>query len=104
MLFYVFDDEQTAINAEAYITDTGGAPLEGVNAATGEVNEEAVKTERWAIPRRRNDGKWVMPYIGDAVVAQYPDSVVDYFEDHFPNTKEEYKADWFPSSTDGDPD
>ena len=96
MLYYVFDDEETAIAAEAYISNIGGAPIVGVNALTGEPMPDATKTERWAIPQQRADGKWVFPYVGDERVAQYPDSVKGYFAENFPNTLEEFDNAWFP--------
>ena len=96
MLYYVFDDEQTALGAENYISTIGGAPITGVNALTGELMPGACKTERWAIPRERADGKWVFLYVGDERVGQYPPDVADYFETNFPNTKEEYQDEWFP--------
>ena len=97
MLYYVFEDEQTAIDAEAYICEVGGVPIIGVNAATGEPMPNATKTERWAIPQQRaTDGKWVFPYVGDEMVSQYPPDIANYFETTFPNIKEEYSEDWFP--------
>lgn len=95
MLYYVFEDEETARGAEHYISTIGGAPITGVNALTGELEPDAAKTERWAIPKERLDGKWCFPYVGDARVAMYPTDVANYFEDTYPNTKEEYNDDWF---------
>ena len=103
-LYYVFDDEETAIGAENYISTIGGAPITGVNAATGELEPNATKTERWAIPKERLDGKWAFPYVGDDKVSQYPPDVADYFETTFPNTKEEYEDDWFPYDEEDDVD
>ena len=96
MLYYVFEDKQTAIDAENYISTIGGVPITGVNAATGELEPNAIKTERWATPRERIDGKWCFPYVGDDRVSQYPSDVADYFETTFPNVKEEYDSAWFP--------
>ena len=101
MLYYVFDDEQTAVGAEAYICQLGGVPVTGVNAATGELEPDAVKTERWAVPEQRlTDGKWVFPYVGDELVAQYPDNVRSYFAENFPYVLEEPADDWFPPEID----
>ena len=99
-IYYVFDDEQTAKDAENYISSIGGVPITGVNAATGELMPNAAKTERWAIPKERLDGKWVFPYVGDERVNQYPPDVANYFETSFPNTKEEYDENWFPEPED----
>ena len=96
MLYYVFDTEQLAVDAENYIDNVGGVPIIGVNAATGQSEPNAAKTERWAIPKQRLDGKWVFPYVGDELVAQYPEDVVNYFRDNFPHVKEEYDESWFP--------
>ena len=94
-VYYVFDDEQTAIDAENYISNIGSVPIPSVKASTGEIDENVTETVRWAIPwQRETDGKWVFPYVGDETVAQYPDSVVNYFETNFPNTKEEISEDW----------
>ena len=95
MLYYVFENEETAIAAEQYISKIGGAPIVGVNAKTGEEMPNATKTERWAIPwQRATDGKWVFPYVGDDKVSQYPSHIADYFETTFPSTKEELNSDW----------
>lgn len=90
MLYYVFNDEQTAINAEAYICQIGGAPVIGLNAETGLPEPDKCKTERWAVPEERLDGKWVFPYIGDDKVALYPPAIANDFDDLFPHIKEEY--------------
>ena len=96
MLYYVFNNEETAINAEKYISTIGGVPLTGINALTGKPEPHAVKTLRWAIPKERLDGKWVFPYVGDDRVAMYPPDIANSFETNFPNTKEEYDEAWFP--------
>ena len=96
-IYYVFDDEETANGANDYISNIGGAPVPSVNAYTGEVDEDAAQTVQWGTPwPRATDGKWVLPYVGDDTVAQYPDSVTDYFETNFPNTKEEIEDSWLP--------
>lgn len=94
MLYYVFDDEETAIRAENYICQIGQVPITGINAQTGKIFLSA-KTLRWATPQKRLDGKWCFPYVGDERVNQYPPTVASYFEDEFSNTKEEYQEDWF---------
>jgi hypothetical protein len=95
MKYYVFDDEATAVAAEAAICQIAGAPRVGYNAKTGLPAPDKCKTERWAIPRRRNDGKWVFPYVGDEVLADYPSETIDGFNTQFPYVFEEYDQSWF---------
>ena len=95
MLYYIFETEDLAIGAERYISQIGGAPIVGINAETLLEDYDGVKTERWAIPKQRKDGKWVFPYVGDERIAQYPTDVANYFETTYPNTKEEFSDDWF---------
>ena len=64
MKYLVFETEQEAIEAEAVISSAMGFAKSGVNAATGEVNIEAI-TERWAIPQQIKDGRWVFPSSDD---------------------------------------
>lgn len=60
MKYLVFQTEQEALEAEAAISSAMGFAKPGINAATGEVNTEAI-TERWAIPQQVQDGRWVFP-------------------------------------------
>ena len=98
MKFYVFDNEETAIGAEAFICYIANAPRVGFNAKTKTLAQNKCTTKRWAIPQQRLDGKWVFPYVGDDKLALYPSEVIDGFETNFPNTKEEYNEEWFPQS------
>jgi len=94
--YYVFDLEQTAIDAEAYICLIAQTPITGVNGATGQPEPTKAKTERWAEPVQRiTDNKWVFPCIPDAIAEQYPPEVTTAFNTNFPNTKEEYVSSWF---------
>jgi hypothetical protein len=96
-LYYVFDDEQTAIDAEARICEIGNAPVTGVNAKTGQPAPDKCKTERWAVPQQRiTDNKWVFPYVGDELAEQYPEEVRNAFNADYPHIKEEYDSGWFP--------
>jgi hypothetical protein len=95
-LYYVFDDEATAVGAEHYITQIGGAPVGSIDPVTGEAREGVVGTTRWAIPWRRVDGKWVFPYVGDATIALYPDSVKATFAENYPHVLEEHDTAWLP--------
>jgi len=96
-LYYVFDDETTAIDAEAYICTIAQVPIVGRNAKTGQLEPNKAKTERWATPQERLDGKWVFPIIPDAIAYQYPPEVATAFNTNYPNTREEYDQAWFPA-------
>ena len=58
MKYLVFDAEAEAIAAESQISENMGYSKPGINAATGEVEPDALTT-RWAIPRQIADGRWV---------------------------------------------
>ena len=94
-LYYVFEDEQTAIAAEAVICQIAGAPLIGRNAKTGLPAPDKCKTERWAIPMQRLDEKWVFPKVPPELLDQYPQEVIDGFNSSFPYVLEECQEDWF---------
>ena len=101
MVYYVFETEQLAVDAEHFISQTGGTPIPSINPVNGEVDPDAVKTERWAIPwQRATDGKWVFPYVGDELASQYPESVRNYFSETFPHIFEEFSEDWRPEEED----
>jgi hypothetical protein len=95
-LYYVFETEGLAIAAEAMICQVAQVPIVGVNAKTGLPEPNKAKTERWAVPQERLDGKWVFPIIPDAIASQYPAEVASAFNTNFPNTREEYDQAWFP--------
>lgn len=97
MMYYVFNTEQEAINAEAAISNIGGVPIVGNNAKTGDPEPTKQHTTRWAVPQQRLDGKWVFPVVPDAIIAQYGQAAADYFNATFPHTKEEYNSNWFPN-------
>jgi len=97
MLYYVFENEQTALAAEATICIIAGAPLIGYNALTGEPEPAKQKTERWAIPKQRLDGKWVFEKVPSEKLEEYSQEIIDSFNSNYPNTLEEYSSDWFPA-------
>lgn len=97
MEYYVFSSEQTALDAESYITQVAGYPVAGVRASDGQPRPDAQKTERYAIPIERLDGKWVFPRIPQSIRDQYPQSVKDNFNNSYPHTIEVYNPNWFPS-------
>ena len=93
--YYVFDTEATAIAAEAMICQLGQTPIVGVNAATGLPEPNNQKTERWAIPRERLDGKWCFERVPQSVRDGIPQAQQDAFDAAFPNTIEVYSPTWF---------
>ena len=99
--FYVFDTESVAISAEAYICYTAQTPRIGHNAKTGKLEPNKAKTERWAVPKERLDGKWVFSVIPYEIAIKYPPEVSEYFNTTFPNVKEEYISSWFPTISGG---
>jgi len=94
--YYVFDDEATANGAQDYICLVAQVPIVGKNAKTGQLEPNKAKTERWAIPEQRVDGKWVFPQVPDAITAQFPEEVAIAFNTDYPNVKEDYDESWFP--------
>jgi hypothetical protein len=96
MEYYVFNDEQTAINAELYIREHGNLPLTGINALTGLPEPEKAKTEKWAIPQQRLDGKWVFPRLSEYFRMNCTEEEITTFFTSFNPTIETYNNDWFP--------
>ena len=78
MKYRVFNTEQEALDAEAQVAKEIGCTKVGVNAKTGLPEPEKQVTERWAIPRQIQDGRWVFVSPDD--------------------TGEEAGDDWFPVS------
>lgn len=58
--YLVFATQEEAIAAEAAISNSMGFSKPGVNAATGEIDPNAL-TLCWAIPQQILDGRWVFP-------------------------------------------
>lgn len=96
-MFYVFDSEQLATDAELYIRQVGKMPIVGINAATGEPQPTKAKTERWAMPRQRMDGKWVFEKVPDSILATVPDEVKEYYNTTFSHKIETATDDWWPT-------
>lgn len=70
---FVFDSQAAAVAAEQGIADRGRellltlgyvADAEGniIGKRAGALDYAGQKTERWAVPRQRLDGKWVVPH------------------------------------------
>ena len=96
MMYYVFDTEQTAVEAELYIRAVGNMPIVGINAATGEPQLTKNKTERWAMPTQRLDGKWVFEKVPDSILVNIPKEIQDYYDINFPHTIETATPEWWP--------
>jgi hypothetical protein len=94
--YYVFDTEQEAINAELHIQQLGNFPLQGINAATGQPEQEGLTTA-WAVPQERLDGKWVLHRVPENLCNQHPGAIEQFIANHT-FTVEDYSPDWFPST------
>lgn len=111
--FYVFDTEQEAIDAsvsienrsrelyaaEGYEIDEDGHII-GVNVGTGESDPDAQRTEQYAIPQQRLDGKWIIPHpegMPSAEIERAGTTVQNYVsQDLTDAVVEESRPDWFP--------
>jgi hypothetical protein len=99
--YHVFETEQEAIDAELDIRTLGHLPRVGVNAKTKQPAPDKQKTERWAVPQQRADGKWCFPCVPTQSwtgVVTY-EQVQEWYANH-PNTIEEYDRSWFPTDED----
>jgi hypothetical protein len=97
--YHVFNTEQEAIAAELDIRSLGGLPRVGVNAKTGQPQPNKQKTERWAVPQQRLDGKWIFPCIPLSLCIELGvtmEQVQQWYMAH-PNVTEEYDETWFPT-------
>ena len=94
--YYVFNTEAIANAAEAWISNAGGLPRTGKNAKSGQDEPNKCKTERWAIPRQRLDGKWVFKRVPAAERAKFPQSKKQEFDINFPHVVEIESPDWWP--------
>ena len=59
MKYRIFDTQQEALDAEAQVAQSIGCIKVGVNAKTGQPAPDKQATERWAIPKQIQDGRWV---------------------------------------------
>ena len=82
MKYRVFDTEDEALAAEAQIAAAIGCIKVGVNAKTGQPEPDKQVTERWAIPKQIQDGRWVFP--------SHDDTGVDAGEDWWLQLDETY--------------
>lgn len=95
LMYMVFETRGEAEAAEAFICRIAKTPITSRNAKTGQPDLSAIKTEKWAIPQQRLDGKWVFPAIPDDLLNMYSVEDVNEFRSRFSFVKEEYQPDWF---------
>ena len=95
--YYVFEDEATAIASEAMICQIGQTPIVGINAATGQPEPTKAKTERWAIPQQRLDGKWVFPVVPEKMRQNIPVEQQQAWSVAFPHKIETSTDEWWPT-------
>lgn len=112
--FLVFPTQAEALDAEAKISnrarelyvafgygvDEHGAVI-GKNAASGELEPEAQRTQRFAVPAQRLDGAWVLPHpdsqpAADVAVNSQGTMVKEYVtQDVTGAAIEEFSDGWF---------
>lgn len=97
--FYVYDTEATAQAAVQWINAAGGLPRIGKNAKNGQPAPDKCKTEVWAIPRQRLDGKWVFERVPKKDRDQVPPSKQQEFNTTFPHVIETESPAWWPVLT-----
>lgn len=87
---YVFDTEQQAIDAEAFISSAAGYPW--------------AKTDKWAVPYQRiNDNKWVFPIVPlqrilQIMTVEQAIALVTQFDTDHPHAEEEAQDNWYPDA------
>ena len=110
--YLVFDTETASETAqqEIFLAGAGIAELQGYQFADGELKGKAggqirgdsAGTVRWAQPRQRPDGKWIIPHPERHPMAQselpggvkYVDHVMGQVTQSF--TVESWSETWFP--------
>jgi len=95
---YVFESENVALSALAYIDAVGECPIIGRNSATGELEPNSAKTETWAIVRQRVDGKYFFPRVDEEKRQMYPEAVLISFQNNYNYTLEIFDDSWVPAS------
>ena len=96
MEYMVFNDITTSENAELAIEQIGKLPIIGTNALTKELSPENQKTEKWDIPKKRKDGKYVLKRLPTEFRVKYADRE-SQFDSTYPHVIEEYDENWFES-------
>ncbi|MBD2365191.1 hypothetical protein H6G36_29240 [Anabaena minutissima FACHB-250] len=82
----------TSFNPSA-IDEAGIIPR---NAATNQLTVDATKTNTWAIPQQRKDGKWIFPKPTGDIHSMFAN--VDFLEGVDGCTEEEFNSNWFDPS------
>lgn len=92
-MYYVFDSQAEAEEAQSQISIIGGAPLPGTNCHGG----VSVKghTIKWANIRQRLDGKWVFKKVPPSILSDITEEKINQFNESFTYSLEEYSYDWF---------
>lgn len=99
----IHERSQPVYSQAGYQVDEDGY-IVGNNVATGDPDPNAQRTEQYAIPQQRLDGKWVIPHPEEMPSASYviPDTdppvmLVDHLMAGFTDPViEEYDPSWFP--------
>lgn len=79
--FYVFDTESEALAAEKHISKCGGLP-------------DGSGNDKWADVWERTDGKFVFPRVPLEFLAGADPEDIQYFQQNFTYTIEDYEATW----------
>jgi hypothetical protein len=117
MARYIVDNDEKSSQASSAIVEDRSRPVYqdagyeidanghiiGVNAATGESDHDAQRTEQYALPQQRLDGKWVIPHPEQMPAAGYVVdmgtglTLVEHIMAGFVDPViEEYDPSWFP--------
>lgn len=116
MRYLVFETEAEAWAAEGaisnrarelyatqgYAIDENGAVI-GKNALTGELEPDAQRTVRYAIPHQRSDARWIIPHPEGQAAADFVlDAQGTTVQQHVMQdlggvTIQDYSAEWFSS-------
>lgn len=96
---YIFDNEQTAINAEAFISGLYGFPRKGKNAKSKkDADDSKQKTIRWAIPQQRvNDNKWFFEQVPPSLGGKFGVLNGQKFNNDYPHTVDVCQENWLPN-------
>lgn len=92
--YYVFETQQEALKAEMYISTIGNFPIINVDDK-GVPQPNKQKTERWATPIQRLDGKWLFERVPIEIAHNYPQEVLENFSTKHNYTIETYSDEWF---------
>lgn len=97
--YYVFETQQQALDAEAFISTKAGFPW--VGEKRGNPAPQSQQTLRWAIPQQRvTDGKWFFPVVPIAkmlAIFTPPEvqAIITEYNTNYPHTLEFASDNWF---------